>query len=266
MNLIGADREVSGTTYCFLKNCSFIFVFMELFNYTYQGKIFESRTQHFVDDGYHRYKVKLGSDLWLVIAPSDDPKTDSMTTWVQSIKPGEIIQKQELIQAMGQGLESVGLEKIIVSSMNFKEYLDYCVTHYYAKVIEKFDFKLSETYTKGLGAFYTYKNDFFRLQIVNDRGIVNGYVASLHETERFVDIDILFKLIRLSGSEGKFLGARERKMIISKTLSCEEEAPVIDSYYTNFVDLLSVEKYTVTLELLEKLFKERFNATINHEQ
>ena len=143
--------------------------------------------------------------------------------------------------------------------MSFKEYLDHCITHYYSKVIEKFHFKLTETYTKGLGAFYTYKNDFFRLQVVNDKGIVHGFVSSLNETERFVDIDILLKMISLSGSDGKHLGAGERKMIMGKTLSCEEEAPVIDSHYTNFVDLLAVEKYKHTLESLEKLFRERSN-------
>jgi hypothetical protein len=55
---------------------------------------------------------------------------------VQSEKPAEKIQPNELVQAIGEGPERAGLDKIIISSMSFKEYLDYCVTHYYSKVIE----------------------------------------------------------------------------------------------------------------------------------
>jgi len=229
---------------------------MELFKYTYQGQIFESRTQHFVENEHHRYRVKLVNGSWLVIEPTDN------STWIQSTKPGEKIQEQELIQSIGKGLESIGLNKIIISSMGFKEYLDYCIANYYSKVIEKYDFRLSKTYVEGLGALYTYQNEYLKLQIVNDRGVVNGYVASLNETERFVDIDILFALIKLSESVGKLLGAWDRKMIVSKTLSCEEQASVVDKYYTSFVDLLTEKNYGETLQSLEKLFKERFNATI----
>jgi hypothetical protein len=234
---------------------------MELFKYTYQGETFESRAQHFFENGHHWYRIKLRGDFWLVIEPSDIPEDDGFT-WVQSNERGEEIQKQELIQAIGKGLESVGLNKIIISSMGFKEYLDYCVTNYYSKVIEKYDFRLSKTYAKGLGALYTYQNEYFNLQIVNDKGIVCGFVASLNDPERFVDIDILFALIRISESDENLLGESDRKMIVSKTLSCEEQASVVDKYYISFVELLAENKYEETFALLEKLFKERFYATI----
>jgi hypothetical protein len=84
---------------------------MPPFRYTYQGKTYESRAEHFTQDGYNRYRVTLGNDLWLVIAPSGIPGQDGKNIWVQSNKPGEVIQPHDLVQSLGEGLESAGIKE-----------------------------------------------------------------------------------------------------------------------------------------------------------
>jgi hypothetical protein len=55
------------------------------------GKTYESRAEHFTQDGYNRYRVTLGNDLWLVIAPSGILGQVGKNIWVQSNKTGEAI-------------------------------------------------------------------------------------------------------------------------------------------------------------------------------
>lgn len=79
---------------------------MKDFTYTYQGKIVHSEVDYFIDRGAHRYRVKVPeSDSYCVISPSGFPGAGNMIIRVQSVKPGEIVQPHDLIQAMGEGIE-----------------------------------------------------------------------------------------------------------------------------------------------------------------
>jgi hypothetical protein len=54
-----------------------------------------------------RYEVNIGNDQWFTILPSGKPETSKKTVWVQSNEPDEIVQPEELIQALGEGIENL---------------------------------------------------------------------------------------------------------------------------------------------------------------
>ena len=115
--------------------------------------------------------------------------------------------------------------------MTFKEYLDYCIDTFYSKIISKYNFRLIDKYLEGMGALYEYQNDSFRLKFINDRGIVDGEIASLYDTKNYKDLDCLYSFIRLTQPENKNINNWDLKMILTKTLSCEEETNLIDTNY-----------------------------------
>ncbi len=79
---------------------------MQPFYYHYRGEIKDSSAVLYSDNGHLRYLVSLG-ELWVTIAPSGFTDTYGKIIWVQSNKPGEIVQPHELVQAMGEGIEMI---------------------------------------------------------------------------------------------------------------------------------------------------------------
>ena len=59
-----------------------------------------------VEKGDLRYKVKLGTDLWITIVPTFISGTSEKIIWLQSNKEYEIVQPHDLVQAMGEGVEA----------------------------------------------------------------------------------------------------------------------------------------------------------------
>ena len=78
---------------------------MRSFTYQYKGETVESLWAVSVEGGHLHYKVKLGDDLWITIVPTHLSGPDDKITWLQSDKQDEIVQPQDLLEAMGAGLE-----------------------------------------------------------------------------------------------------------------------------------------------------------------
>lgn len=68
----------------------------------------------------------------------------------------------------------------------------------------------------GYGALIKFKNDFFRLQIINDRGLLEIDISSLHGVEQFRGIEIFNALLLLE--ENNNVSESERKKILGTRL------------------------------------------------
>lgn len=140
--------------------------------------------------------------------------------------------------------------------MTLKEYLDECIKLYYSKVIDKYSFQLVETLSEGPGMLYTYQNDSFRLRVVNDRGLINGEVASLYDPDHYFDIYLFLAHIRLTAHPEEAINDWDKRMILSRQLSCEEETAVIDDHYAIISTLLSGDHYAATTQAMKALARE----------
>ena len=79
---------------------------MRSFTYQYKGETVESLWAVSVENGDLRYRVKLGTDLWLTIVPTFVTSTAEKIIWLQSNKEHEVVQPHDLVQAMGEGIEA----------------------------------------------------------------------------------------------------------------------------------------------------------------
>jgi hypothetical protein len=77
------------------------------FAYRYKNKIRESYVVLYLDGDHLRYRVTLGNDQWIIIIPSTFPGSEHSVVWTQATEPGEMIQPNELIQALGNGIEAM---------------------------------------------------------------------------------------------------------------------------------------------------------------
>jgi hypothetical protein len=78
---------------------------MRPFTYQYKGETVESLWAVSVEKGDLRYRVKIGTDLWLTIVPTFVTSPSDKIIWLQSNKEHEIVQPHDLVQAMGEGIE-----------------------------------------------------------------------------------------------------------------------------------------------------------------
>ena len=79
---------------------------MRSFTYQYKGETVESLWAVSVEKGDLRYRVKLGTDLWLTIVPTFVTSPSDKIIWLQSNKEHEFVQPHDLVQAMGEGIEA----------------------------------------------------------------------------------------------------------------------------------------------------------------
>ena len=80
---------------------------MHSFTYQYKGESFYSTVILYYEDGNPRYQVSLPDGFPLVIVPSGIPGLNRKIIWVQSNKPGQIIQPHGLVQAIGEEIEKI---------------------------------------------------------------------------------------------------------------------------------------------------------------
>lgn len=141
--------------------------------------------------------------------------------------------------------------------MTLLEDLDKAIDNYFKDIIVTFDFNLYEDYSKGMGALKKYKNDYLKIQIINDKGIINLDISPLFDKEDFRDSEIINSLIILDNSSSELLGKWDREKVLNKRLELKEQASVIKDNWTFLVKLYNEDNYKQTIRDLNKLGLER---------
>lgn len=137
--------------------------------------------------------------------------------------------------------------------MTFKEYLEDCIKKYYKHILIKYKFTLVESDDNGIASLRGYQNDSFKIRIVNDRGIVNGEIASIIDSDNYFDIGLFFIYFNLIEVGAQKINQWDRKMILKKIVSCEEEASCIDTHYIEICNMLSTDQYHLIKEELRRI-------------
>jgi hypothetical protein len=143
----------------------------------------------------------------------------------------------------------------MTKQLSFKDYLHLCISNYYSSLISKYDFKISGSYFEGLGALSEFESPCFNMKIVNDKGVVNTELASIYQPDTYKDVEAFNSVLQLK--KHRVSGDRQIKMILTKTLSCQEASNFIDSEYSELSRLLNQNNYQKTLQELDKLQRKR---------
>jgi hypothetical protein len=155
------------------------------------------------------------------------------------------------------------ITNLMTKQSSFKDYLDQCITKYFSGLISKYEFRVTSSYFEGLGALYEFQNPSFKLKIINDRDIINTDIASNFQPEIYKDVEVYNSLIQLKKVDAATVDEWKLKMIVTKRLSCEEQATFIDSEYSKLTELLNHSNYQKTLQEVEELQRKRFNYLFN---
>ena len=108
------------------------------------------------------------------------------------------------------------------------------------------------------GALIKLRNTELKIQLVNDRGIINLDIGPTGRLENFTDTELLNSLIQLNGVS-ESLTKMSRKKIVNKRIGLGEQIKFLTEYYTELKKLFSSKKCKKTSEQLVKLGEERFN-------
>jgi hypothetical protein len=80
---------------------------MSCFVYKYEGVIHESSVAHYIESGCDKYKVELADGLSIVVAQAGMRTDENKIIWVQSHITEEVEYAHDLVQAIGEGIESM---------------------------------------------------------------------------------------------------------------------------------------------------------------
>lgn len=107
-----------------------------------------------------------------------------------------------------------------------------------------------------MGALIKFKNDSFRLQIINDRGLLEMDISPLHKDEQFRGIEMFNSSLQLQTT--KKLSELERKRILGTRLDYAWQASFLLDNADRLKDLLDKKNYKDTLKRIDTLGQERF--------
>ena len=141
--------------------------------------------------------------------------------------------------------------------MTFLEELDIVIEKYFSHIIENYNFVLYETNDKGLGALRKYKNDSLKIQVLNDRGIINLNVSSVFDKEDFRDTEIVNSMIELGNLSTVIIGKWEREKILNKRLELKEQANLINKNWELLKRCFDERNYKNTMKQLDIIGIER---------
>ena len=130
-------------------------------------------------------------------------------------------------------------------------------TEYFKDSFDKLGLvKYEEIDGPGMGALIKFKNDSFRLQILNDRGLLEMDISSLHGEEQFRGVEMFNSFLRLETN--KNLNESKRKIILGTRLDYVGQRDFLLGNSDQLQRLLSKKNYKDTLKRIDILGQEKF--------
>jgi len=150
--------------------------------------------------------------------------------------------------------------------MSIRKYLDDAIKDYYSKLFEKNNFKLTETVNYENYAANNYKGDFYILKVGCDRGIIEGEIAAIYNSETFIYITDLYIHVKLLQLGDEKPNAWDLRMITSKVLSSEEQIEFLDKEHELIIGLLNEENHKKTFQSIHNSVHKKYTYPKYEEQ
>ena len=129
---------------------------------------------------------------------------------------------------------------------------------YFKESLDKLGFlKYEEMDGHGMGALIKLKNNSFKVQILNDRGILETDISSLFGHEQFIGVSLFNSFIRLCQLDSD-MSQLERRKILGTILDYSGQRDFLVANHATLAELLSEENYRQTLKRIEAIGRERF--------
>lgn len=146
--------------------------------------------------------------------------------------------------------------------MTYKETLEQEFQRHLKEPATQLGFEIYDEQSSNTGgALIKLRNAELKIQLVNDRGIINLDIGPVDKTENFTGTELLNSLIQLNALT-KPLTKLARKKLFNKRLGLGEQVSFLTAYYSELAELFSKRSNSRTLDQLEALGNERFNNMI----
>lgn len=109
-----------------------------------------------------------------------------------------------------------------------------------------------------MGALIKLKNKDLKIQLLNDRGIINFEIGPVYGDKFFIDSELIASMIRLEQIDQENLPKMRRKRIINNRLGLDQQIELLNTEYTTLKEIFSESNYRRTIEKLNKIGTERF--------
>ena len=118
--------------------------------------------------------------------------------------------------------------------------------------------KYHETDGPGMGALVKFKNDSFKVQILNDRGILETEISSLFGGEQFRGLEMFNSLLRLQQSDNN-ISQQEKRKILGTRIDYSGQRNFLVDNQASLTELLNKENYERTLKRIDALGQEKID-------
>lgn len=131
--------------------------------------------------------------------------------------------------------------------------LDNTIEKYFIETLKKLNFDLYSENNQGMGAIRKYKNKYLKLQIINDRGLINLDISSKFGKEDFRDSEIINSLMELDSRSDNEIGKWQFEKILHKRLDFENQAKFLSENWNTLIKLFSFWNYKKTIKRINEL-------------
>jgi hypothetical protein len=118
--------------------------------------------------------------------------------------------------------------------------------------------KYQEMDGPGMGALIKFKNNSFKIQILNDRGILETEISSLVGDEQFRGLEMFNSLLRLRQLDNN-VSLQERRKILGTRIDYAGQRDFLMDNQATLIELLNKDNYERTLKEIDALGQERFD-------
>jgi hypothetical protein len=118
--------------------------------------------------------------------------------------------------------------------------------------------KYQEMDGPGMGALIKFKNNSFKIQILNDRGILETEISSLVGDEQFRGLEMFNSLLRLRQLDNN-VSLQERRKILGTRIDYAGQRDFLMDNQATLIELLNKNNYERTLKKIDALGQERFD-------
>ena len=116
--------------------------------------------------------------------------------------------------------------------------------------------KYQEMDGPGMGALIKFKNKSFKIQILNDRGILETEISSVFGDEQFRGLEMFNSLLRLQQLDNKVSQQEKRKILRTRIDYAGQRDFLMDNQAT-LTELLNKDNYERTLKKIDALGQEK---------
>jgi len=146
--------------------------------------------------------------------------------------------------------------------MSFLKDLNIAIEKYFSDLLESNNFEEYEEFSQGMGALKKFENEYIKIQIVNDRGLINLDISPKYGDENFRDVELINSMLKMDALSNNKIGKWEKNKILHQRLDLKSQSNFMINNRNTLIKIFDRKNYKKTIKLIDKIGLERSNLII----